>query len=79
MTEKSTDNQNPTVAPRAFRIFLRVYGVLTLSDYDELRPQISRPTCIIDRRPTFDVRLKNVLSRDPPPELLLITNDCGRR
>ena len=71
------------IAPRAFVEAMsqprRVYGVLTLSDYDELRPQISRPTCIIDRRPTFDVRLKNVLSRDPPPELLLITNDCGRR
>src|SRR5205085_4939062 len=36
MTEKSTDNQNPTVAPRAFRIFLRVYGVLTLAIFVSL-------------------------------------------
>jgi len=36
MTEKSTDNQNPTVAPRAFRIFLRVYGVLTLAIFISL-------------------------------------------
>ncbi|PYR79130.1 MAG: hypothetical protein DMF86_04480 [Acidobacteria bacterium] len=45
------------IDPRAFVEAMsqprRVYGVLTLSDYDELRPQISRPTCIIDRRPTF--------------------------
>jgi 4-amino-4-deoxy-L-arabinose transferase-like glycosyltransferase len=55
----------------------RTYGVVTLSDYDELRPRIRRRTCVIDRHPTFDVRLKNVLARDPPPELLLITNECG--
>jgi hypothetical protein len=54
----------------------RTYGVLTLGDYEMLRAQIRRPTCVIDRRPTFDVRLKNVLSREPPPQLLLITNEC---
>ncbi len=54
----------------------RTYGVLTLGDYERLRAGMRRPTCVIDRRPTFDVRLKNVLSRDPPPELLLISNEC---
>jgi len=62
--------QNAMAAPR------RVYGVLRESDYMELRSRIARPTCVIERRPTFDVRLGNILRRDPPPELLLITNEC---
>ena len=28
------------------------------------------------RRPTFDVKIKNVLTHEPLPELLLIGNDC---
>ncbi len=55
----------------------RTYGVLRDADYQQLRGRIARPTCVIERRPTFDVRLKDILERQPPPELLLITNDCG--
>ena len=32
------------------------------------------PLCVIERRPTFDVRLKNVLAREPLPELVVVTN-----
>jgi 4-amino-4-deoxy-L-arabinose transferase-like glycosyltransferase len=63
--------QNAMAAPR------RVYGVLRASDYVELRSRIARPTCVIDRRPTFDVRLGNILRRESPPELLLISNQCS--
>jgi len=34
-------------------------------------------TCIIERRPTFDVKLRTVLAREPLPELVLVTNRCG--
>jgi 4-amino-4-deoxy-L-arabinose transferase-like glycosyltransferase len=54
----------------------RVYAVLSADDYADLRPLIGARTCVLDRRPTFDVRLRNVLSRQPLPELFLITNDC---
>ena len=54
----------------------RVYAVLSADDYDALRPVIGGGTCILDRRPTFDVKLKSVLSRAPLPELLVITNRC---
>jgi hypothetical protein len=53
----------------------RVYAVLSEGDYDALRPRLGS-ACVIERRPTFDVKLRNILSREPPPELLLITNDC---
>ena len=55
----------------------RVYAVLSDDDYAALAPRIGKRTCIIARRPTFDIKLKNVLARQPLPELLLITNDCA--
>ena len=54
----------------------RVYAVLSDDDYATLKPQIGARTCILDRRPTFDVKLKRVLARQPLPELLLISNQC---
>jgi 4-amino-4-deoxy-L-arabinose transferase-like glycosyltransferase len=53
-----------------------VYAVLSDDDYAALRPRIGARTCIVDRRPTFDVKLKRVLAREPLPELLLISNQC---
>ena len=54
----------------------RVYAILSQDDYDSLHDRLATRTCVIERRPTFDVRLQNILAREPPPQLLLITNDC---
>jgi 4-amino-4-deoxy-L-arabinose transferase-like glycosyltransferase len=54
----------------------RVYAVLSADDYQALQPAIGTRTCIIERRQTFDVKLRTVLARQPLPELLLITNRC---
>jgi 4-amino-4-deoxy-L-arabinose transferase-like glycosyltransferase len=54
----------------------RVYAILSDDDWAALEPRIGARTCIIDRRPTFDVKLARVLAREPLPELLLITNRC---
>jgi len=53
-----------------------VYAVVPAEDYEQLRAR-APATCVIDRRPTFDVKLKNVLARDPLPELVLVGNRCG--
>lgn len=53
-----------------------VYAVLSAGDYAALAPQIAARTCVIDRRPTFEVKLRQVLARQPLPELLLISNRC---
>jgi 4-amino-4-deoxy-L-arabinose transferase-like glycosyltransferase len=55
----------------------RVYAVLSADDYAALGPQIAAGTCIIDRRPTFEVKLRQILARQPLPELLLISNRCN--
>jgi hypothetical protein len=41
-----------------------------------MAPALGRPTCEIASAPTFDVKLKNILSREPLPELVVITNKC---
>lgn len=52
------------------------YVVLRAADYENLGPKFPGSTCVIDRRPLFEVKLRNVLAREPLPELLLVTNKC---
>ena len=60
-----------------FRENRGVYAIMSPENYAKLAPRIKVPTCIIDRRPTFNVKLKNMLNRDSLPELLIVTNRCG--
>jgi hypothetical protein len=53
-----------------------VYAILSASDYAALQPSIGVPTCVLDRQSTVNVKLKAVLSREPLPEVLLVTNRC---
>jgi len=62
-----------------FRSGRGVYAVLSTEDYRDVAGRLGVPTCEIERRPTFDVKLKNMLARQPPPELVLITNRCPAR
>jgi hypothetical protein len=56
----------------------RVFAVLSESDYAQLQPVAGVGTCVLDRRPTVNIKLKAVLARDPLPEVLLISNRCQR-
>jgi 4-amino-4-deoxy-L-arabinose transferase-like glycosyltransferase len=53
------------------------YIVMPSEDYERVRA-LSPGSCVIDRRPTFDVKLRNIISRDPLPDLLIVTNRCQR-
>jgi hypothetical protein len=55
----------------------RVFAVLPASDYADLQSVAGVRTCVLDRRPTVNIKLKAVLAREPLPEVLLITNRCG--
>jgi hypothetical protein len=55
-----------------------VYAVMSSDDFERFTEGSPRSLCVIERRPTFDVRLSNVLAREPLPELVLVTNDCVR-
>ncbi|MFL6279205.1 MAG: ArnT family glycosyltransferase [Vicinamibacterales bacterium] len=54
----------------------RVFAVLSAGDYQEIARDAGIHTCVLDRRPTVNIKLKAVLARDPLPEVLLITNRC---
>jgi 4-amino-4-deoxy-L-arabinose transferase-like glycosyltransferase len=54
----------------------RIYATISADDYQELASRIRSRTCVVERRPTFDVKLGQVIARQPLPELLLITNVC---
>ena len=56
----------------------RVFAVLSAGDYEEIGRDAGVPTCVLDRRPTVNIKLKAVLARDPLPEVLLITNRCAQ-
>jgi 4-amino-4-deoxy-L-arabinose transferase-like glycosyltransferase len=68
---------DPTDLGRLLESGKGVYTVMAAEDYPKVREQLPGPLCVIDRQPTFDVRLKNVLAREPLPELVLVTNRCG--
>jgi 4-amino-4-deoxy-L-arabinose transferase-like glycosyltransferase len=53
------------------------YAVLSRTNYANITAELDARTCVIESRPTFDVKLKTVLSREPLPELVLVTNRCA--
>ncbi len=52
------------------------YLVLREPDYEALRGELPARTCVIDRRPVFEMKLKNVLAGETLPDLVLVTNQC---
>jgi 4-amino-4-deoxy-L-arabinose transferase-like glycosyltransferase len=66
--------------PAPIRFFLdsprTAYVILSTSDYAALQEITAATTCVIGTQPTFDVKLRNLVARDPLPDLLLITNRC---
>jgi 4-amino-4-deoxy-L-arabinose transferase-like glycosyltransferase len=54
----------------------RVFAVLPADRYEALKETMGVETCVIGRHLTSDIRLRSLLERQPPPEVLLITNRC---
>jgi 4-amino-4-deoxy-L-arabinose transferase-like glycosyltransferase len=50
--------------------------LLRASDYAEVQP-LAR-TCIVDSRPLLDVKLREVIADTALPQMLLVSNRCGR-
>jgi 4-amino-4-deoxy-L-arabinose transferase-like glycosyltransferase len=57
-----------------------LYLMVTADDYERaIQPNVTEPLCRVSSQPTFDVKLKNVLSRRRLPEVWLLTNKCDSR
>jgi hypothetical protein len=55
----------------------RIFLMLPSHDFQEIiKPALKVPTCLIATQPTFDVKLKSVVSRQQLPELWMISNRC---
>jgi 4-amino-4-deoxy-L-arabinose transferase-like glycosyltransferase len=61
----------------AFRPERTVYAIMSDQNYAEVAAALPVSTCVVESRPTFDVRLRNMLAREPLPELVLVTNRCA--
>ena len=53
-----------------------VYVVLPEPRYQELAPAFGVRTCVLDRRPAADVKLRDVLAGRGPASLVLVTTRC---
>ena len=57
-----------------------LYLMVTADDYERaIQPNVVEPLCRVSSQPTFDMKLKNVLSRRRLPEIWLMTNKCNSR
>ena len=54
----------------------RMFGILPEADYAALGDRLRTRTCVLQRLPAFEVKLKQVLSGAKPRNLVLITNQC---
>ena len=56
-----------------------LYLMVSRDDYERaIKPVEPIPLCRVSSQPTFDVKLRNVLSRQRLPEVLLLTNKCEK-
>ncbi|MFL6213427.1 MAG: ArnT family glycosyltransferase [Blastocatellia bacterium] len=60
----------------AFASGREVYCLLLAEDYESLKPQLPQAS-VLASRPVFQVKLKFILDKREPPQVLLITNKGG--
>ena len=54
-----------------------VYCLMTLQDYEAVKDSLPAPTYILASHPVFQVKLKVVLEKGEPPQVVLISNRDG--
>lgn len=64
----------------AARVFLApdrpAWLILSADSYEQLRPS-SPHLCVVARRPLLEAKLSDLLSREAPADVLLVSNRCG--
>jgi 4-amino-4-deoxy-L-arabinose transferase-like glycosyltransferase len=62
---------------KAFASGHAVYCLMLAEEYETLKPQLPPQASVLASRPVFQVKLKFILDKKEPPQLLLITNKGG--
>ena len=53
-----------------------IFGVMPEDRYLDLKPDLGPTFCVLERRPTFDAKLREMLARRPPQAIVLISTRC---
>ena len=67
---------DPDAFANQIRSDRRVFAVIATDRYQGLKDDFGVETCVIARHATADIRLRTLLDRQSPPEILVITNRC---
>jgi 4-amino-4-deoxy-L-arabinose transferase-like glycosyltransferase len=67
---------DPEVFANQIRSPRRVFAVIAADRYEGLKDAFGVETCVIARHATADIRLRTLLERQSPPEILVISNQC---
>ena len=70
------DDLYPDQLMELLRSDRRVFAVLPADRYEEMKAKYGVETCVVGRQKTADIKLRSLLERWAPPEVLVITNRC---
>jgi hypothetical protein len=70
------DDLYPDQLMELLRSDRRVFAVLPADRYEATKAEYGVETCIVARQKTADIKLRSLLERWAPPEVLVITNRC---
>ena len=70
------DDLYPDQLAELLRSDRRVFAVLPADRYEAMKAGYGVETCVVARRKTADIKLRSLLERWAPPEVLVITNRC---
>jgi hypothetical protein len=70
------DDLYPDQLAALLRSDRRVFAVLPADRYDALKADFGVESCVVARQKTADIKLRSLLERWAPPEVLVISNRC---
>jgi 4-amino-4-deoxy-L-arabinose transferase-like glycosyltransferase len=53
-----------------------VFSVMPEDRYEELKAEMGPSACVLERRPTFNAKLREMIARRPPPAVVLASTRC---
>lgn len=59
------------------RAHARVFGVMPEDRFEQIKDDLGPAACVVDRRATFDAKLREMLARRPPTAVVLISTRCA--
>jgi 4-amino-4-deoxy-L-arabinose transferase-like glycosyltransferase len=55
-----------------------IFGVMPEDRYLDLKADLGPAHCVLERQPTFDAKLREMLARRPPQAIVLISTRCSK-